>query len=126
MLHHHDRIRARGNCRAGHDLRCLAGGEHCVSYSAGAYFSGYAEARREGSEIRGSHGVPVAGGSGEWGQVAVGVNVLGQDTAGAFQEVNDFGEARADVRGGALNYAARFVEGEDGAGLGGGARHGKL
>ena len=79
VLHHHDRVGAGGNGRAGHDLDGLA----AAPTSPAKRFAGanFADDFERAGKIGRPHGEAVADGAGEGGRIAIGGDGFGQHAA---------------------------------------------
>ncbi len=72
IFDHYDRIRAFRNSRAGHNLDCLALGNHAIETAAGLYLPHHAQRHRGRT-----HGVTIARGPREGGEGTVRLDRLG-------------------------------------------------
>ena len=83
MLHHDDRVGARGDRRAGHDLDRFPGLNAAAEALARSHFPGHSHAARH---VGRADRETVAGAAVQRGVIAIGVNVLSQNAAiGGFQ-----------------------------------------
>ena len=81
VLDHHDSIRTLRQGRSCHDRDALAGAHLTLKRSARRRFAHAPKHGRQGGEISSTHGIAIANGAMKRGQVAIGGDVLCQNSA---------------------------------------------
>ena len=108
VFHHHDRVGAGRDGRAGHDLHCLARADDAVEALARAHF---ADDFERAGQIDGAHCVAIADGARERRRIAVGGDIFRQHASRRLGKSGPLGgRLRAQSAHHAENGLASFRE----------------